>query len=472
MLSVVGSNLRVRHRLFGERGAMVNLYFLLIGPPSVSRKSTTLKMIRYLLTRASDTYYSKISHDSFTSVALLDQLADASGGSYLVLQDEVSVLLAGIKNDINKQAMSGVLLTMFESGDYKHSRAKKLQSAKKGRVSDNIDINDVSMSMVGAATEGLYTDMRPYDIISGLASRYQFLLPIHQPPTPALQDSVNGIGTDTAEELALAGTLRTINMAFNGDIEVILTNEAWTVLNKHGKKIRSLMVSGAEIMAAAIGRHELIVPVRVAALVALGGLSDKEIDAVGQAKQMKVTEAHVRQALLWTERWRKNIELAVLRIDQSVLAKQAEDLYNKLVKKHGVGAEVNRSTDVSRRYRIAGQDTQTIEATLMLWGDIKMFEKKAPGHGRPTLYWKLLSEEAQAPTVSSLPKFTVVPSPEHEIEEEPLPGEKEPSKKPPPEEEDSLLRVGCNALEGVRELPNGADHEVIELLESRDEPEW
>lgn len=149
-------------------GFRTNLYCLLIGPSSVSRKSTCANFAHRILDGGLTQDF-KVA-PNFTPGGLQEDLAERPCDSSLLFMDEFQ----GTWEEMNKQMfMIGtrkMLLSLYDTGNWKYRRTSKGTGKKKEK--DVVEITDVSLTVAGLCTEDILENIKVSDITDGFFARF------------------------------------------------------------------------------------------------------------------------------------------------------------------------------------------------------------------------------------------------------------------------------------------------------------
>jgi len=147
----------------GDRNLYPNLFALLVGGQALTRKSTTLGLIRRRVNRA---FEGEAAPDDWTPEALLDSLSEQPCALWLV--DEFSSVAEGSRKDY-RAGTRQLLASLFDSPDsYSMSRRDKDRAA---------DVRDVFVNIGAATTLSWFRSaLTDGDLGGGLLSRFAFFL--------------------------------------------------------------------------------------------------------------------------------------------------------------------------------------------------------------------------------------------------------------------------------------------------------
>lgn len=150
-------------------GSRPNLWIVLLGPTTIYRKTTSLRIARKMLVSVDPDF---LVATDFSPQALISEFGDRAGRSSVLFRDEVSGFF---KSLIRHDFMAGtkeLLIKLFDGDDFKRKLRK-----------EEINVKDPYFVWVcGAVTEKLLDSVTEEDIFSGLMIRFLFVNPESRGP--------------------------------------------------------------------------------------------------------------------------------------------------------------------------------------------------------------------------------------------------------------------------------------------------
>ena len=230
----VGPGARLRMS-FGDIHA--NLYAAIIGESSAFYKTTAMRQVRGMLTRAVLPHY--LLQAQFTSEGLTKALSEQATG--LILRDELSTLFASHRQKYS-QFVKSDLTAIFDGDPFGKLKAGEVQKVDKPYL-----------SILGTTTpDGFYNSITGDDWRGGFLARWLFALPDSAPDFDS--DSRMLTQTDEAHLQALATTLIKVSARPGGDF--LLDADAhhrWNAWRKEER--RHAYEVGGDVVAAIASRY-------------------------------------------------------------------------------------------------------------------------------------------------------------------------------------------------------------------------
>jgi hypothetical protein len=179
LVLLAGATPNVRARLAPyPRGLPTNLYALMIGDSTTSRKSTSESFARDAQGCAMQR---SLCADHFSPEGFVEQLASRPNDSTTLYVDEFGELLAKLHHAKHMAGLRGLLLTVYAGEDYTYRRHSK--TGKHGvKIEDKDHVRQPHLSIFGATTPAIFDMLVEEDIISGLLPRFAIVMPEHRPP--------------------------------------------------------------------------------------------------------------------------------------------------------------------------------------------------------------------------------------------------------------------------------------------------
>jgi hypothetical protein len=381
LIAAATPNVRARLAQY-PRGLGTNLYGLVIGDSTRSRKSTAKDLAKDIHETA---VANGIIADQFSPESFIEQLAKRSGDSATWYVDEFGDMLDRLHHQKYMAGMRGLLLTVYGGDSYRYSRhSKRLKSG--GREEDEDHIRDPHLSVLGAATPMIFEGLTSQDVLSGLLPRFAVVMPERKPPR-------RGIDEEAPET---EGQRAAITQRLLG-IYVWASSAARRVAFGPGV-LRRIDVFAAEVETACERIDEAakvmlqrLVPrvVKVSVLSAAGraGATDGDV--------LTVTAADAESAIAVGQRWRADAVAFAARVGESSL----EKLIRKCVKLLAGRPRIARRT-VARALHIEKRTLDRVQETLVDREIITMTTARQKGR-RDLLLWENLSHQPSQPSQPS-----------------------------------------------------------------------
>ena len=163
----------VRARLAPYPGGLpTNLYILMIGDSTTSRKSTSLGFGRDVQSVA---MRDSLCADHFSPEGFIEFLAARGPNSTTLYVDEFAELLGKIHHAKHMAGLRGLLLTVYGGDSYTYRRHSK---NNKGTRHEDIDhIERPHLSILGATTPTVFDTLDGSDLDNGLLPRFAIVMP-------------------------------------------------------------------------------------------------------------------------------------------------------------------------------------------------------------------------------------------------------------------------------------------------------
>jgi hypothetical protein len=350
-------------------GLSTNLFVMLLGETSVSRKSTAKD-------HAQETYkkvdIKSVLPSSMSPEGFLDQLAQRSPGTSFWPIDELSTLLVSMQKRDHMKGLEGSLLEIYAGRDYSYSRSKK-----KGQP-DDVVIAQPHLSILGCTTPRVFDKLHRDNLESGLLPRFAIIMPDTKPARiPVFKLN----GHPTAVQNGLIVRLAKLRPGTGAPRRSIsFTPEAQELLDERIKPLEAsstLMVARLPVML-----------IKVAMLSAIG----RPWTLGTPHHSFEVTADDVRSAMTVIDRW----EVSAVRFEQKLGESRVErhvkrvlDLFRRTNKKRPLAEqqqpmEVYRR-DVARELHVTAMEMKEVEAVLFDRGVINI--KDAPNRRKDSAVW-------------------------------------------------------------------------------------
>lgn len=367
-LAVATPNVRAQLAPY-PKGLPTNLYTLIIGDSTRSRKSTAIAI-------AADVVDAAIPHsriaEGFSPEAFVETLSERPRNSTIWAPDEFSETLLKVRNAKYMAGLVGLLLTIYSGHDYTARRHSK--RVKGGDTEEDMDVIIApNLSILAATTPAIFEGLTAADVTSGLLPRFAVVFPASKPPRRPfhqLTDVSLGVRNQLVQRLHEiyrravaadhavrwgAGALEVIDDFARGLEESDEPNEAIRVMQQ---RLTAMTVKVA--MLSAVGRAE--------------GLPERG--------EVICTADDAVMAIAVVDRWSHDAHVFAERVGETEFeSKLARCL--ALVRQQ----QAMSRRDLARAAHCPKRMMDDIEATLLDRGLIRVLERET--HGRPQIFWAL-----------------------------------------------------------------------------------
>lgn len=169
LLALSSAQARVKLGPYGEQGLPLNLYLLLVGDSSTSRKSTSQKLMASV---AKWVHPDGLPGRIASPEALVEMLAKLSPQGTRWNPDEFGMFLAQMYSQDFKKGIEEVLLTVYDGETYTYVRAGEKETR----------VDDPSLTIFGASTPEALGMAGPSAQVTGLLPRFGVVFPSVFPP--------------------------------------------------------------------------------------------------------------------------------------------------------------------------------------------------------------------------------------------------------------------------------------------------
>ena len=358
-------------------GLSTNLYMLMVGGTTASRKSTSLSIARRLMTSVS---VEAVLAERMTPEAMVEQLSGRPRQGCLLIGDEFGEALDSIlRRDNYMSGMREIMLALYGTRRYKYMRRSK-RIAGGGQQSDIDEINDPHLTILTASTGSIFEVLSSRDVQTGLLPRFAIIYPQRQPPRRSIYERA---ANSSEDERFLQRYLQAIYLWAHAageserEITVEWTEAALIMVDWVSEKIED---EGSEIIAR-LGP----------AAIKLAMLASLSETAPSDTNSIKVVERHADQAARVIERWKNDAllfedEIGGLSAYQR-RTEQAIERTRKLLL--GGGGTVARAV-VSKSLKLEARELDRLEETMVDRSLIEVYQHEREGSGRRAKMWRLL----------------------------------------------------------------------------------
>jgi putative DNA primase/helicase len=175
-LAAATPNLRA-HLAQSAYGLAGNLYLLIIGDSTVSRKSTSARFAHQIIEKAIP---DSLCADQMSTEGLIETLSSRPADSTTWYVDEFADLLKKLHTRSYMAGIEGLILNVYDGANYTHRRHTK--RSKSGIKLEDVDqIESPHLSILGATTPSIFQTITHSDVTSGLLPRFAIVFPKNKP---------------------------------------------------------------------------------------------------------------------------------------------------------------------------------------------------------------------------------------------------------------------------------------------------
>ncbi len=367
LLALATPNVRARLDPY-PLGLPTNLYVLVLGDSTRSRKSTAISLAADIADAAIPR--GRIA-EGFSPEAFVETLSARPRDSTLWAPDEFGETLLKLRNTKYMAGLVGLLLTLYAGGDYEARRHSK--RIKGGDKVEDIDrIEAPNLTILGAATPAIFEGLTESDVTSGLLPRFAIVHPTTQPARKPFYDVQTGTET---QRNGLVQRLHGIHHAAIGQSHAVeFQPGALEVLDAFAE---SLEESTETNEAAKTMQQRLTAMAIKVALLSAAGWST----GLPTTGPLPVSVQDGEMAVTTVRRWAADAKTFAARVGETQFeTKLAKCL--RLVQQH---TAIPRN-DIARAVHVPKKLMDEIEATLLDREQIVTAEKPSD-HGPNQLLW-------------------------------------------------------------------------------------
>ena len=343
-----------------------NLYALILGPSTISRKSNSLQATEDLIRSVMP---SALMAQPGSPEGLVEDLARHETQGAVLVMDELSWWFSAMKNRAHLKDMPGYLMRAYDGASIAHRNKSKM--VKGERVEDEVMVRRPVLTIAAGATpERLAMVSTKGDTEDGWWPRWIVCWPSSRPPLQPLS-APDG---DVTAQSGLTERLRAMNERLGTGKAALLTPDAWRVAQERVGQIEEMILSDPE-NSAIYSRADLRV-FKVAALLALAN------DAVNDGPIM-VQENDVEEASILCMRWLEDARRLMDKLGQDEFE---NNLNRALVYAQTRGPVLARRV-VTNAIRVRAKLFQEIEESLIERALIERFEVKN------VAYWRVIEPD-------------------------------------------------------------------------------
>ncbi len=170
-------------------GLPTNLYALVVGDSTRSRKSTAISLAADI---ASAAIAGSRIPDAFSPEAFAEALAQRPRDSTLWTPDEFGETMTKLRSAKYMSGLTALLLTIYAGNDYEVRRHSK--RVKGGGAEEDTDrIEQPNLSILGATTPAIFETLTEAEVTSGLLPRFAIVNPTTKPARKPFYEVPTGI---------------------------------------------------------------------------------------------------------------------------------------------------------------------------------------------------------------------------------------------------------------------------------------
>lgn len=353
------------------QGLPTNLYLLLIGDSTVSRKSTAMAIAADVLTAAIPG--AKLA-EAASPEGFAEELAERPGDASAWIVDEFGELLHKLNNARHMAGLRGLLLTVYGGGDYTYRRHSKRVKGG-GKVEDVDRIERPHLSILGAATPAVFDTLTEADMMTGLLPRFAIIMPDGKPPRRPFYELPAGV--DAQRNRLVMWLRRIYEWARGGQRTVRFEPGALELLDDFAADIEQEAAEATNEAARTMLQRLTPMAVKIGILAAAG-----RTDALG-GDELTVTVEDATAAAQVAAVWRFDAVRFAERVGQNEFEKHVQRCL-RFVQERG---PVPRRA-VARAMHLPKRLLDEVEATLLDRGLITVATAPSPS-GPPKVVWAL-----------------------------------------------------------------------------------
>jgi hypothetical protein len=382
LMSVVSQGLKMKlpNMPNGLRG---NLYMILYGISSHSRKSTSMDIGRDVLQRAVPGVQLPAN---FTPGGLEEEIAERSSQPAAMFADEFSRIIDQMHHQSYMSGLRQFLLTMYANEDWEYVKTSKGKKKEKDRVV----IERSHLCLLGNVTPSITKYLQPRDIEDGFMARFAIVNPEHKPPRKRIGELImsprqrNGLVLQLSKIRQACKNLAATEE--NGPEDaVVIEPDALDALDEYQEEIeQSKQTDIGLIMMERMG----IISMKLAMLIALSRCDPTTMT------QLRVQHIDALAAMEVARKWGKWGAEFAGSLYESDIDKHIRRASAWLVEYNGM---MSRS-DIAKRMKLSKRNLDEVQMTMIDRGIISLTEKRYGESTRPTLLW-VLKDKPDDPVV-------------------------------------------------------------------------
>ena len=185
-------------------GLPTNLFVLLVGDSTTSRKSTSKDLSRDVQYRALP---GSLSPDHFSPEAFVEHMAGRANDATTLFVDEFGELLEKLHHAKHMAGLRGFLMTIY-AGPEEYEYRRHSKRGKDGtRIEDSDRLIGPHLSILGATTPAVFEFLTERDVTSGLLPRFAIIMPESKPARRPFHEVSDGLEQQRNELVTHVGRL-------------------------------------------------------------------------------------------------------------------------------------------------------------------------------------------------------------------------------------------------------------------------
>jgi len=342
-------------------GLRPNLYFMIVGESSFTRKTTAMKIAMDLQKTAIP--IARLPGD-FTPGGLESALEEMSPGPAIMYLDEFKGMFVKMHK---LQYMSGtreMFLRLYDDDYMVYRRANK-----KGKV-DMVEIKDVSLSVIGNITPSFIDELNLMDVEDGFLARFAMVYPEDKPKRIPL-DQIKPLDILKKNKLVMYLS-KLLDRIINLDgIDATIDMDAMKAIDKFIQGIEAKARDPVEITL--IERLSTMV-VKVSMLVAVGEVDPDTFTSINIKKE------YIDQSIKIIESWRNGAMRFIDKIGTSDFERTCRKIEARVDREGAI-----KRSDLMRAYKLSSRLMNDITLTLTQRESVSLTEENINGSRKPTL---------------------------------------------------------------------------------------
>lgn len=369
LLALATPNVRA-HLAPYPHGLPANLFLLIVGDSTRSRKSTAISL-------AADIAGAAISGsripDAFSPEAFAETLAARPKDSTLWAPDEFGETLLKMRSSKYMAGLTGLLLTLYAGNNYEVRRhSKRIKGG--GSEEDTDRIEQPNLTILGATTPAVFETLTEADVLSGLLPRFAVIHPTTKPPRKPFYAIPEGIETRRNQLVTRLRAIYTAAKELPHTVE--FQSGALEVLDAFAETLEESLESNEA--ARTMQQRLSAMAVKVAMLSAAGWT-----EGVTASSPLRVALQDAEFAVTIVKRWAADAKIFAERVG----ATQFETKLTKCLRLVQENQVIARN-DIARAVHCPKRLMDEIEETLLDRELIKLATQKTD-HGPDKLLWVL-----------------------------------------------------------------------------------
>ena len=352
-------------------GLATNLYVLLIGETTRSRRSTAIGVARSLL---ADVDAKAVFPDRFSPEAMLEQLSMRAKKPSLWFPEELGQVL---EDAVQRPHYQDALLRLYDSPlVYDYARHSKRVKGEATPREDHDRVTDPHWNVIGAATDDVFDGLTTRAVRSGLLPRFAVVWPQVLPPRKGLTRETPAMVEERALLRNYLADLVAWAVAHHGQVEVNISDDAIATIDAYqaSTEERAHRLT-ARLPAAAL---------KVAVISALG-------EGVPRRPTVVVEQRDAERGVELCSRWEDSARRFGTEIGGwSPREHQHQQRMGKALRYLHQHGSATRSA-MMKHMRLPGAALDDLERDLVERGDVEVVQQ--PTAGRPRKVWQLTGGE-------------------------------------------------------------------------------